>query len=460
MTLPRRAVRQGADQPDARHPPALDAVGRALHPLRGRGQRTGLPAQGGRAGDHLTSSATRSTAPMKPMPNHPPELAPAPGLRRASRRHRVRLRRRRRARRPAPGGRRTWSSARGASPRRTARPRSGRARPRRPPPSSARRVEFVELDGDAHLEVKRRPCDPAGGRDPAVAAGDRPGAQPRREPAPRPFPARPPRARRGPARPLRRRREAARRRPAFDRAICSFTRSRPEAEPRDVTPILIDISAPEVLAAWTAAMEAHASQLQARQLRRAAAGASARARAAGRRRPRACPLSQRPARLRIAGAARPQREPLLTWIPAAPSEDRHHLLSVGRRQRHPRLGPGRGAGAPRATRCISSATSARFGCPADRPAAPLPSGRDQRLRPVQVPRLHAAALGEDGGSQPRPSAGRPPRPLRGPACHGGDPGAVDAAARSCARRSSRRCTAPTPRCSAAIPATGRPSATR
>jgi LmbE family N-acetylglucosaminyl deacetylase len=38
----------------------------------------------------------------------------------------------------------------------------------------------------------------------------------------------------------------------------------PEAEPRDVTPILIDVSSPEIIAAWTAAMEAHASQTSAR----------------------------------------------------------------------------------------------------------------------------------------------------------------------------------------------------
>ncbi len=38
----------------------------------------------------------------------------------------------------------------------------------------------------------------------------------------------------------------------------------PGAEPRDVTPILVDVSAPDVLAAWTAAMEAHATQAKAR----------------------------------------------------------------------------------------------------------------------------------------------------------------------------------------------------
>jgi LmbE family N-acetylglucosaminyl deacetylase len=38
----------------------------------------------------------------------------------------------------------------------------------------------------------------------------------------------------------------------------------PGAEPREVTPILVDVSAPEVLATWTAAMEAHATQVNAR----------------------------------------------------------------------------------------------------------------------------------------------------------------------------------------------------
>jgi LmbE family N-acetylglucosaminyl deacetylase len=38
----------------------------------------------------------------------------------------------------------------------------------------------------------------------------------------------------------------------------------PESEPANISPILIDVSAPGVLAAWTAAMEAHASQTSAR----------------------------------------------------------------------------------------------------------------------------------------------------------------------------------------------------
>ncbi|MSU35464.1 MAG: hypothetical protein EXS36_10185 [Pedosphaera sp.] len=38
----------------------------------------------------------------------------------------------------------------------------------------------------------------------------------------------------------------------------------PESEPSDITPVLLDVSQPEVVAAWTAAMEAHASQTSAR----------------------------------------------------------------------------------------------------------------------------------------------------------------------------------------------------
>lgn len=37
-----------------------------------------------------------------------------------------------------------------------------------------------------------------------------------------------------------------------------------DAEPRDLAAVLIDVSAPAIVAAWTASMEAHASQLQTR----------------------------------------------------------------------------------------------------------------------------------------------------------------------------------------------------
>jgi LmbE family N-acetylglucosaminyl deacetylase len=38
----------------------------------------------------------------------------------------------------------------------------------------------------------------------------------------------------------------------------------PDAEPRDITPVLIDVSASEIIAGWKAAMEAHSTQTQAR----------------------------------------------------------------------------------------------------------------------------------------------------------------------------------------------------
>jgi len=38
----------------------------------------------------------------------------------------------------------------------------------------------------------------------------------------------------------------------------------PEAEPANITPVLIDVSAPDILNAWTDAMETHASQAAAR----------------------------------------------------------------------------------------------------------------------------------------------------------------------------------------------------
>jgi hypothetical protein len=38
----------------------------------------------------------------------------------------------------------------------------------------------------------------------------------------------------------------------------------PEAEPAGITPVLVDVSAPEIIATWTAAMEAHVSQVSAR----------------------------------------------------------------------------------------------------------------------------------------------------------------------------------------------------
>lgn len=55
-----------------------------------------------------------------------------------------------------------------------------------------------------------------------------------------------------------------RRRPAHAIRQLFYYAVTPEAEPRDITPVLIDISAPEIIASWTAAMKAHASQVSAR----------------------------------------------------------------------------------------------------------------------------------------------------------------------------------------------------
>ena len=43
-----------------------------------------------------------------------------------------------------------------------------------------------------------------------------------------------------------------------------FYATSPAAEPREVSPVFVDVSAPEILAAWTAAMQAHSTQVKAR----------------------------------------------------------------------------------------------------------------------------------------------------------------------------------------------------
>jgi LmbE family N-acetylglucosaminyl deacetylase len=45
--------------------------------------------------------------------------------------------------------------------------------------------------------------------------------------------------------------------------LCYYSGSL-ETEPRDITPVLVDVSPPEIVETWTAAMEAHASQTNAR----------------------------------------------------------------------------------------------------------------------------------------------------------------------------------------------------
>ncbi|HMJ89384.1 MAG TPA: PIG-L family deacetylase [Candidatus Acidoferrum sp.] len=120
-------------------------------------------------------------------------------------------------------------------------------------------VEFVELDGDAHLEIR------------AVHAIKLAGIVRRVKPGPVLAPSlvenqHPDHWRLGKLV-----RDAARLARyggvAEIRDLASHTIEQllfyavtPEAEPRDSTPILIDVSAPEILGAWTAAMEAHVSQ--------------------------------------------------------------------------------------------------------------------------------------------------------------------------------------------------------
>jgi LmbE family N-acetylglucosaminyl deacetylase len=55
-----------------------------------------------------------------------------------------------------------------------------------------------------------------------------------------------------------------RRRPPHKIGQLFFYAVTPEAEPSDISPVLIDVSAREIMKTWTAAMEAHASQTSAR----------------------------------------------------------------------------------------------------------------------------------------------------------------------------------------------------
>ena len=88
----------------------------------------------------------------------------------------------------------------------------------------------------------------------------------------------------------------------------------------------------------------------------------------------------------------------------------------------------RGSGGPRDTTCTSSAYERPFRLPSDGPRLHFHPVVDQRLRAVQVSRLHLAAVGAHGrgesGSSPGPASrplcraardGRHPRPLDAPA---------------------------------------------
>jgi N-acetylglucosamine malate deacetylase 1 len=124
-------------------------------------------------------------------------------------------------------------------------------------------IEFVELDGDAHLEVRVAHAIKLAG----VLRRMRPGIvlAPSLVENQHPDHARLGQLVRDAARLARYGglKELRRQSPhAIDQLF--FYAVTPEAEPPGITPVLIDVSAPEILAAWTASMEAHASQTSAR----------------------------------------------------------------------------------------------------------------------------------------------------------------------------------------------------
>ena len=120
-------------------------------------------------------------------------------------------------------------------------------------------VEFIELDGDAHLEIRAAHAIKLAGilrrRRPGVVLA--PSVVENQHPdhwrlgklvrdAAR-------LARYGGLKELRRT-------PPHAIAQLFFYAVTPEAEPRDISPVIIDVSAPEIISAWTAAMAAHQSQ--------------------------------------------------------------------------------------------------------------------------------------------------------------------------------------------------------
>ena len=125
------------------------------------------------------------------------------------------------------------------------------------------RLEFVELDGDAHFEVSVAQAIKLAG----IIRRLRPSVVLAPSPVENQHPDHPRLgqlvrdacrlARYGGVKELRRL-------PAHAIEQLLYYAVTPEAEPVNITPVLIDVSAPDVLNAWTAAMEAHASQAAAR----------------------------------------------------------------------------------------------------------------------------------------------------------------------------------------------------
>ena len=124
-------------------------------------------------------------------------------------------------------------------------------------------IEFVELDGDAHLEVRAAHAIKLAG----ILRRTRPAMvlAPSLVENQHPDHARLGRIVRDAAR-LARYGGVAELRDSPPHAIGQlyYYAVTPEAEPTGITPVILDVSAPEIVAAWTAAMEAHASQASAR----------------------------------------------------------------------------------------------------------------------------------------------------------------------------------------------------
>ena len=125
------------------------------------------------------------------------------------------------------------------------------------------RLEFIELDGDAHLEVRAshalklagiiRRVQPGIVFAPSLVANQHPD-HPRLGQLVRDACRL---ARYGGVKELRKS-------PPHTVEQLFYYAVTPAAEPSDITPVLVDVSGPEILKAWTSAMKAHATQVSAR----------------------------------------------------------------------------------------------------------------------------------------------------------------------------------------------------
>jgi N-acetylglucosamine malate deacetylase 1 len=125
------------------------------------------------------------------------------------------------------------------------------------------RLEFIELDGDAHLEVRTTHAIKLAG----IIRRVRPGIVLAPSLAENQHPDHPRLgqlvrdagrlARYGGIKELRKS-------PPHAIEQLFYYAVTPEAEPTDITPVLFDVSAPEILKVWTSAMNAHATQVSAR----------------------------------------------------------------------------------------------------------------------------------------------------------------------------------------------------